>query len=200
MKTKPILASIPVALALAAPVHAAPQATLPIFKDVARNYWGVPACGEPEVEFVPAGSLGEAWPGVRAIGRGGDCRIWLDSGWFSYTTWPEACKIVVHEWGHSISTDFDPAPGEQSHSPDPNNIMHDEVGGARFAPCSEASLYPAARVLADAAGRRWRKARRDCLRRKHRRKCRREVNTLQHQWHLLDEEADVFFTIRRRSP
>jgi hypothetical protein len=78
---------------------------------------------------APGGLDGRDVPGGHGIGRGADCRIWLDTGYFDSASWGEACALVVHEAGHALG---------YAHSPNPASVMQSPAP-ARFAPCERAS-------------------------------------------------------------
>lgn len=99
---------------------------------VARDYWGPPACGEPRVE----------WRGTVSGGEGGlahtdprdpdYCSIDIAHADPTGSFTPGGfCLVVAHEWGHlRLGPAFaDVNPANPTHSPDPHNVMYPSMTG-----------------------------------------------------------------------
>jgi hypothetical protein len=110
---------------------AANRDQVPAMLDVARAHFGVDQCGgKMEVTFVPAGRVND--DGHRVYGSAWDCKMSLDEQVYDEASWPRACRIVVHEYGHA-------AVGIEEHSLDPFNIMAKNAAAVFFPPCTAAN-------------------------------------------------------------
>lgn len=134
-----IVVGILIALFLSEDAEAINRDQLPAMHQVAVDHFGPVPCGEVAYTFVPAATLlGDDAP-LGVLARGGNCGTQLSAEYFDAASWGEACKTVVHEYGHSVRDDWNPvAPDVQDHSPDRNSIMYPDDTNHRFAPCERA--------------------------------------------------------------
>ena len=110
-------AALILALALLAPATADDRwPRVERAKAVAINYWGQPAqC--PHVWAMRADTLTN--PGAAA--EAGGCSIYFLRGWWALSpraSFARFCSVYLHEWGHLLG---------QSHSDDPESVMHSPV-------------------------------------------------------------------------
>jgi hypothetical protein len=141
----------------AAPAQAGIEAQFALYKPLAEAAWEQYRCGNPDYPGAPAitahlqatadeqPALG-GW-GVLAYGSDHYCTIWFKDG--IELTDAEACKLIVHEYGHLAGF---------HHSDDPSSIMFPRPGEVPYAPCDwgapvQRVVSPVASVKADAPAR-----------------------------------------------
>lgn len=101
-------------LALVVPVAYAHEPTAPTALSIAKRVWGPAPCGRPVIKYDQDGlaAFGSDPPAGWVMPD--SCVIHLNPIVRSHPVY--RCSIIVHEWGHLTG---------HSHSPDPENVMHD---------------------------------------------------------------------------